>query len=390
MMHELALEFKRQGHQVLVIAPAVGGSRKWVEEDYQGIQVGRFRSGRIKNVSKPLRAINEMLLSRKAYRAGKKTLRSNPCDVIVYYSPTIFFGSLVARLKKLWNAKSFLILRDIFPQWVVDHGMLSANSPIIRLFRIYERINYRAADVIGLQSPANLEYFKSYYPDFGFCTVLFNWSAPVNLSGDIRWRKKLGLENRTIFFYGGNLGHAQDMNQIIRLAGSMQKYSGAHFLLVGAGDEVPLIKRYIQESEIKNMTYVEAVPQQEFQSIMAETDVGLFSLHRNHTTHNFPGKVLAYLAQGLPILGAVNPGNDIQSVINRAQAGLVCESGNDTILLKNAVSLLDAATRKSLSKNASKLLHGTFSVESAVNHILASVRRVGTNMNGVSAEEGKN
>ena len=62
MMHELALEFKRQGHQVLVIAPAVGGSRKWVEEDYQGIQVGRFRSGRIKNVSKPLRAINEMLL----------------------------------------------------------------------------------------------------------------------------------------------------------------------------------------------------------------------------------------------------------------------------------------------------------------------------------------
>ena len=379
MMHELALEFRSQGHEVMVITPAVGASRSWYTEEFEGIFVGRFKSGRIKNVSKPIRALNEMLLSSKAFRAGKETFKAKPADVIVYYSPTIFFGELVARLKKLWGAKSFLILRDIFPQWVVDHGMLSDRSPIIRLFRIFERINYRAADVIGLQSPANLEYFKRYFPEPGARTVLYNWSLPVNAKGTGQWRDRLGLQKKTIFFYGGNLGHAQDMGQILRLADALQTEAQAHFLLVGAGDEVPLIQRYVQEAKVKNVTYLEAVSQGDFQVMMAETDIGLFSLHRNHTTHNFPGKVLAYLAQGLPILGAVNPGNDIQTVISGADAGFVCESGDDQALLPNAKALLDAGQRARMSRNASKLLKETFSVRSATRKILSSIEQLDTN-----------
>ena len=113
--------------------------------------------------------------------------------------------------------------------------------------------------------------------------------------------------------------------------------------------------------------------------MMAETDIGLFSLHRNHTTHNFPGKVLAYLAQGLPILGAVNPGNDIQTVISGADAGFVCESGDDQALLANAKALLDAGQRARMSRNASKLLKETFSVRSATRKILSSIEQLDTN-----------
>ena len=37
----------------------------------------------------------------------------------------LFFASYLSRLKKLWGASSYLILRDFFPQWVIDNGMLN-------------------------------------------------------------------------------------------------------------------------------------------------------------------------------------------------------------------------------------------------------------------------
>ena len=47
---------------------------------------------------------------------------------IVYYSPSIFFGNAVKYLKNKFNCFSYLILRDLFPQWSVDVGLIKKNS----------------------------------------------------------------------------------------------------------------------------------------------------------------------------------------------------------------------------------------------------------------------
>ena len=55
--------------------------------------------------------------------------------------------------------------------------------------------------------------------------------------------------------------------------------------------------------------------------MLAEFDVGLFTLHKDHTTHNFPGKLLGYMVQRLPILGSINKGNDLKEIVENANAG---------------------------------------------------------------------
>ena len=52
------------------------------------------------------------------------------------------------------------------------------------------------------------------------------------------------------------MGHAQDMMNIVRLAQNMKNHPDEHFVLVGAGDEVELIKNKIVEDDIKNITYI--------------------------------------------------------------------------------------------------------------------------------------
>lgn len=375
MMHELALEFLHSGHVVTVVTPDPDLKDSYKIDVLDGIKILRFRSGRIKNVSKPIRLINEILLSFRAVKALSHWLNSNPHDLIVFYSPTIFWSGLVRYLKKIWESPSYLILRDFFPQWVIDNGIISKHSILAYLFRFYERKLYATADVIGIQSPANLKWFSDTNPNLRNTQLLYNWSSPLEDNKKIvpiDIRKKYNLSDRIIFFYGGNIGHAQDMKNLLILAERMLTFPKVQFLFLGAGDEFQLVQDTIKNKNLSNCLLLESVSQEVFTSILTQIDIGLFTLHPDHKTHNFPGKILGYMQVGIPILGAVNQGNDLKTVIEEGKAGYVSLAGDHESLYQNAVTLLDTNHRKSMGKNAKKLLDTTFSVKTTVEKILHS------------------
>ncbi len=373
MMHELACEFLRQGHDVTVITPSPKLIEKIKISTLDGITVCRFRSGEIKNVGKIKRAINESLLSYKAWNRFKDYFHNNPQDLIIYYSPSIFWGGLVLRLKKIWNIPSYLILRDIFPQWAIDQGLIRKRSVIEKYFKYFEKLNYAAADSIGLMSLKNLEWFNKTNNLNKQLGILFNWASYTPVESNGLYRKTLGLEGKVVYFYGGNIGHSQDMMNIVRLAIKMRNEIQAHFVLVGAGDEVELVQYSIEKEQLANITILPSVSQNDFKQMLSEFDIGLFSLHRDHTTHNFPGKLLGYMVQELPILGSINIGNDLKLIVEDGGAGFITINGEDNKLYKNALKLLhDGVCRKKMGKNARILFEKRFSVIDATRTILGN------------------
>lgn len=378
MMHELALELKYLGNEVLVVTPDSYKSLKNYEERfgrYEGIEVLRFPSGRLKNVSKVLRLINEFLLPFRAWKAGKDKFNEFKMDLVVYYSPSIFWGWLVYKLRRFSKPKTYLILRDFFPQWAIDNGILSKKSLITKFLLLIENWNYSQADTIGLMSQKNLEWFRGYYKGNAKLEVLYNWVSdkPISFkdgSEKSNYRKELNLDGKVVFFYGGNIGYAQDMSQILRLAQKLTNHPSAHILLVGAGDEVNLVNNHIRNSNLSNLTLLGPVPQEEYRKMLSEFDVGLFCLNYNHSTHNFPGKILGYLAQGMPILGSINPGNDLKEVIEEASAGFVVVSGDDDGFYECAIKLLDEKLRAAFSVNAKVLLKTKFDIKTAAKQIM--------------------
>ncbi len=373
MMHELACEFLKQGHEVTVITPSPKMKEKTKISILDGITVCRFRSGKIKNIGKIKRTINESLLSYYAWRRFKPYFQDNRHDLIVYYSPSIFWGSLVSRLKKLWDVPSYLILRDFFPQWTVDQGLIIKGSIIEKYFLYFETLNYAAADSIGLMSQKNLEWFIKTNNLNKQLEVLFNWASNFPVESNGHYRKTLGLDGKIVYFYGGNIGHSQDMMNIVRLAIKMRDEIQAHFVFVGAGDEVELIQYSIEREQLTNVTLLPSVSQNDFKQMLAEFDIGLFSLHRDHTTHNFPGKLLGYMVQELPILGSINRGNDLKHIVEDGEAGFITINGEDNKFYENALKLLhDAVCRKKMGENARILFENKFSVVDATQTILGN------------------
>ncbi|MBC8487504.1 MAG: glycosyltransferase family 4 protein [Bacteroidetes bacterium] len=373
LVHDLGVEFHRQGHEIIITAPddaLTAPSQVTIE---QGLKVLRVRTHPIKGAERITRAINEIRLSSIIWKAGKAFFKSNQCDLIVLYAPSIFFASLIKKLKKLWNCKAYLIQRDIFPQWAVDTGEMKEGL-ICRFFRLKEKQHYAVADIIGVQSPENLNYFSEHgLADKYNLEVLYNWTT-ANEKKIIQRndRENLGLKNKVVLFYGGNIGVAQDMDNIVRLADNMRENSQAHFLLVGDGSEVPRLKDMIKEKQISNITIHPAVAQDEYLGMLSQFDIGLISLDRQLKTHNFPGKMLGYMYFSMPILACINPGNDLKQIIEESNAGFVCLAGEHSVFCDYAERLVaDVDLRQKMGNNARTVLEKTFSVKRAVSQILS-------------------
>jgi glycosyltransferase involved in cell wall biosynthesis len=273
----------------------------------------------------------------------------------------------------MWNSPSYLILRDIFPEWAVDTGILRKGL-LYRYFKRRELEQYVAADVIGVEAPGNLPYFKDDIRNTKYnVEVLYNW---INIQGSPRatigWRRKMELEGKVVFFYGGNIGKAQDMDNILRLAVSLRGREDIFFLLIGSGSEVQRLRGLIMRLDLHNIRILPSLAQREYMECLSEFDVGLVSLDRRLKSHNFTGKMLSYVLCGKPILASVNPGNDLLGFLDQADAGIGCTNGEDNDLHSAALRLAtDPVLRERMGRNARALGDSTFSVRVAAGQILA-------------------
>ena len=371
-MHDLGVEFHREGHVVTVLTPTHEIVRSLEVSVEDGLRVARVKTRQIKGASKPFRGLNEVCLSALVWRRAGRFLAENPADLIIFYSPTIFWGPLVRRLKALWHCPAYLILRDIFPEWAVNVRVLRRGL-IYRFFRKKEIEQYDTADVIAVQSRGDLNYFERNFAHRPYrLKVLYNWATVQESSlPRTEYRRQLRLENKVVFFYGGNLGVAQDVDNIIRLASSLTEYPQIRFLLVGEGSEVGRLSKIVAKEHLDNIQMLPPVEQCRYISMVSEFDVGLISLDRRLTNHNIPGKVLGYLYWGLPVLASINPGNDLFNLLERSKAGFCFVNGENEKLCAAALQLaFDRQLRAQMGKNGPRLLETTFSVEAAARQIL--------------------
>ena len=379
LVKDLADELARRGMCATVLVPSPNSDGA-CEVSLEGrLEVIRVKTNKVKGLGKIRRGLREVRFSQQIWRLARPTLSQRSFDLIIFFSPSIFFGSLVERLKKLFGCPAYLVLRDLWTQFMLDVGELRPGLAHKYLSR-FERQQYSAADVIGLQSPGDLRYFGyDDPPGSSRVEVLLNWySVSAHQAAPSSYREHLGLRDRVVFLFSGNFGVAQDPLNVLRLAGSLTLESHIHFLLVGWGSHLPEMHKVISQQDLTNVTLLDAVPQEEFISMVSEFDVGLISLDRRFKINNLPGRLLAYFSAGLPALASVNPNNDLFSILNENGAGYCCRNGDDESFREYALALAnDRSLRLALGQHGRALLETFFSPRRAADQILShfSLRR---------------
>ncbi|MDB4224518.1 glycosyltransferase family 4 protein [Granulosicoccus sp.] len=326
-MRDLALAFVRDGHSVTVILPIENTKQSWLVENNEDVRILRLCVPKTKGVGYIRRALGELLMPFYMRRNFTKSpLAAERWESVIWYAPSIFHGPFVNFLKKASGCKSYLIIRDIFPEWAVDIGLMRRNLPYY-FFRAVARYQYSVADVIGVQSQGNLQYFADWKRKPGrTLEVLQNWlGRPDSRPCSIQINETI-LAERKIFVYAGNMGVAQSLDRLLELAQTMLSNTQVGFLFVGRGSEFLRLECDAQDLGLVNTLFFDEIHPDEIPTLYSQCDVGIVSLDARHKSHNIPGKFLTYMQAGLPVLANVNPGNDLASIVRHENVGRVCES----------------------------------------------------------------
>ena len=154
-MHELTLELIEQHHEVTVIIPDASSNVPLSVENMDGFKLVSVKTPKTKDVGYIRRTIAEFLSPYILYfRLKSNSIIEEGFDGIIWYSPTIFFGPLISRLKIKYGCPAYLVLRDMFPDWAVDVGLMKKRLPYL-FFKIVEFNQYKVANFIGIQAPGN-------------------------------------------------------------------------------------------------------------------------------------------------------------------------------------------------------------------------------------------
>jgi glycosyltransferase involved in cell wall biosynthesis len=375
-LRDLSLEFAKQGHDVTMMVAAPELDVPFRIEEWRGVRIVRLKTPKTKDIGYVRRTINEFLMPFAMLRNLRKSpLVAERWDGIAWYSPTIFLGPMVSALKRASACRSYLIIRDIFPEWAADMGLMGRGLPY-RVFKAIANYQYSVADVIGVQTPGNRAYFTDWLKGPNRrVEVLQNWLANAPASGCSISIDTTELAGRKIFVYAGNMGVAQGMGILLDLAERLKHRTDIGFLFVGRGSDAQRLRADAKQRGLENVVFFDEIDPDEIPGLYAQCHVGLVALDPRHKTHNIPGKFLSYMQAGLPVLASINPGNDLVELITTEQVGRVCTDTSAESMATNALALIDAIGQDAGFKDRCHALAARlFSPEVAVKQIVSALQ----------------
>lgn len=375
-LRDLSREFVRQGHELTVMLPSAAIKQPWQIEDMGGVQVLRLRAPKTKDIGYVRRTIGEFLMPFSMQRnLSRSPLAKEKWDGVVWYAPSIFHGPLVRALKNRCGCKGYLIIRDIFPEWAVDMGLMGRGLPY-SFFDAIARYQYSVADVIGVQAPGNLAYFDAWGRESGRqVEVLQNWLATAPVSGCSISIAETPLAGRKVFVYAGNMGVAQGMGILLDLAERLSIRSDIGFLFVGRGSDAAKLAADATKRGLDNVHFRDEIHPDEIPGLYSQCHVGLVAIDPRHKSHNIPGKFLTYMQSGLPVLANLNAGNDLGEIIRQENVGRLSEDGSLATLERMAMEMLDClGTDGGMPARCRALYRRLFDPQAAVRQIATALR----------------
>lgn len=253
------------------------------------------------------------------------SLRVPRPDIVLIYSPPLPLGLTGWIVKKLRKVPFVLNVQDLFPQSVIDLGILR-NQILIRVFEGMERFVYKKAAHITVHSPGNRDHVIRKGALAPKVTVMHNWVDTEFLQPGPKnndFRQELGLESKFIVSFAGVIGYSQDLDIVLEAARILTGYQDIAFLIVGDGVEKARLQKKAQAMALSNVIFLPMQPRHRYPQIIQASDVSLATLHAEVKTPVVPSKILSIMAVGRPVIAALNTAGDAPKLIEDAHCGLV-------------------------------------------------------------------
>jgi glycosyltransferase involved in cell wall biosynthesis len=273
-------------------------------------------------------------------------------------------ATLVNWLQDLFPEVASALTPDILPKWL-EKQLASARDRSLR----------RAAMNVVLS-----EGMRARLLDRGIesarIRIVPNWadtsSVTPRASLESVTRQKLGLANRFVVGYSGNLGRAHEFETLLGTARRLRTDRGFAFLITGAGAKAEGLRRCVQAEGLDNFVFQDYQPPELLGDSLAASDVHIVSLLPALEGLIVPSKVYGILAAGRPAVFIGDHKGDVARMVRDHDCGIAVEVGESERLAAELLALrADPSRLETMGTNARQLALGRYTSEHAVADWLA-------------------
>lgn len=273
-------------------------------------------------------------------------------DVVFTVEPTFFAAPVALALAKTCGAKSWLHVQDFEIDAAFDLGLLPAKGFIHDVALGLETLFTRAFDRVSSISQKMVERALSKEVEPHRAVLFPNWvdvEAVFPLPGTTEFRRELGLGQKLVVLYSGNMGAKQGLESLAPLARAFAGDEHVHFLFCGDGAFRPMLEAEV--AGLSNVTLLPLQPAERLNELLNTADIHLLPQRAHAADLVMPSKLTGMLASGRPVLATADPGTQVAQVVEGR--GVVVPTGSPAELVDGLRALVaDPVLRARLGSEA--------------------------------------
>ena len=236
-------------------------------------------------------------------------MRGGRPDVVICMTDPPIVADVALVVARRYGAPLVVISQDVFPEIAVQLKRLE-NPVLMSLLRVLVRIYLRRADrlvAIGETMRRRLEE-KGAPPER--VRVIPNWVDTTRLTPlekDNRWAREMGFDRRFVVMHSGNVGHAQDLDSLVRAATFLRDVDDLLIAIIGTGARHAELVALAQLLEVDRVAFLYYQSRHVLAQSLSAADVHVVGLAPGLAGYVVPSRLYGILAVARPVIVAADP-----------------------------------------------------------------------------------
>jgi glycosyltransferase involved in cell wall biosynthesis len=316
------------------------------------------------------RLLNMLTLSFSIFIKALFDFQKNERVLVDTTPPLLPFIAALASIVR--GGKYVLLIHDNYPEILIAVGKTKKNSLLVKILDFFNRQLYKYASKIIVVGRDMHDLVES--KTLGLrvpIECIPNWAEIEQVKPSSRNEnqllKQLGVSEKLVFLYAGNMGHPNDLESIVKCSEKLKGNAEFHFIFLGTGVKKRWLEKKIEEKNLTNVTVLPPRPRSEQNIFLNACDVALVSLVKNMWGVSMPSRTYNILAVGKPILALTEANSEVARVIQEDDLGWVVSPDNPEKLFQTIIEISRKRPQlTTMGKRARKAAIEKYSIEIAI------------------------
>jgi glycosyltransferase involved in cell wall biosynthesis len=296
-----------------------------------GVEILRVASTAYDRSRLSLRAVNYLTyLGRSLVEA----LRVERPDLVLCMTDPPVIADVALAVAHRFRAPLVVVSQDVFPEVAVELKRLDNPAVVAALRRAIRLYLERADRVVAIGETMRRRLIdKGAHPDR--VVVIPNWvdtDALVPRPRDNAWAREHGFDDRFVVMHSGNIGHAQNLDALIRAGTFLRDLDRLVIALIGGGARRDELKALTHRLEVDSLRFMGYQPRATLPDSLSAADVHVVGLAAGLAGYVVPSRLYGILAVGRPVIAAADPDSETARVVESVGCGIVVPPGRPELL----------------------------------------------------------